>query len=245
MAPFLIDPGNADLAAGRVQKVPAGQSGCLLVFFSFFLVVGAPFFYLTGRGLHDWWRLRQAPSVEATVLDRETDDSGEGTAYYLRYAYEIPGPVRLERREQVGRKGYRASPPGTVLRVRYDPRQPDRAQSEHSYMSGFKSLGLMAVFLLVWASAPVVFWLSSAKDLLRRWRLSRGAVRLQGRIVAARLEPDSDGDPWLSVDYHALSPAGGALQGKVKVSRKDLTEAPRPGTELVVLYADDGTHLAL
>lgn len=243
--PFLIDPENAELAAGRVQTVPSGQSGCMLVFFSFFLIVGAPFFYLTGRGLHDWWRLRQAPAVQATVLSHETDDSGDGTSYYLRYTYEIPGPVRLERREQVGRKGYLASPPGTVLRVRYDPRRPDRAQSAHAYMSGFKSLALMALFLLLWAAAPAVFWLSSAKDLRRRWRLSRGAVRLQGRIVGARLEPDSDGDPWLHVDYHAISPGGKPISGEVKVARKDLKEAPRPGTLLTVLYADDATHLAL
>jgi hypothetical protein len=244
-APYLLNPANQAYLDGTKSRPQFNsQSGCLALFFCFFAAIGLVFTLLVISDIISTLRLSLSGAVgQAVIVDTEIDDSGDSTSYVLVYEYRVAGQVYTQR-DTVDRNRYVSTDIGDSVEILYLPTQPtdSRLGSERPV---FRWLWLVIVltggFAVGGGMAVRHYWRLARKE---QQAAARGA-RIDGRVISAQQEKDSDGDLWITIEYEITSPTSGApLRETQKAPLAKDRALPRVGSRVAVLYADD-THYAL
>ncbi len=241
---FLLDPDNEPFALGTSHRLPVGGQGCLLLFFSIFVLAGL---FIAGAVVREWAHFAVLSTsyveTQGEVLGREIE-SDDGDTYYVTYGF-VADDKRRTVKESVGKATYHSVSVGQSLTVRYARRDPDIATIEPGRLG---ELLAITGFCLVWNGIVFLFARPLVREILRRRRLSREGQRIAGEVISCSGHRDSDGDFVLDLRFGFRSPQTGVwVEGKDSQLRKDLEGEPLPssGTPVHVLYLDDEDYLVL
>jgi hypothetical protein len=242
---FYLEPEAANFVHGHATSLPTGQLGCISVILIPIILMGLVALYLSARDWSRTYALRSGSAVTAgTVVDREIDDSGDDTDYYVTYRFAVDDHA-YEVTELVSASTYNTTAMGEALTVRYVVRDPDIATiGTPTY---FRVL-MTTCFGLVWTAVSVGLGAFFFRNQIKRRRLAREGKLIDGTIVSSSSSTDGDGDFTLKTQVRFRSPRTGEWifqnyrHGRNDLKRKPL---PGPGTLVHVLYIDDRTFEAL
>lgn len=244
-APYLLNPDNQAYLDGTRQRPQFNsQSGCLALFFSFFSLIGILFTLMVISDIVSTLQLSLSGiNGRAVITDMEIDDSGDTTSYELVYEYRANAQAYTQR-DTVDRSRYVSTEIGQSVDILYLPTQPQLSRLD-SERPAFRWLWLV-IFL------SGAFAVGGGMAVRHYWRLARKerraaarGVRIDGRVISAQQEKDSDGDLWITIEYEITSPtSGAALRETQKAPLAKDRALPKRGNRVAVMYADD-THFAL
>jgi hypothetical protein len=244
--PFLLDPKNADFAAGRSRALSYSGSRLLDVSGLCFCAFGSIFIAFVGREWRHYFELRaRGKDVVGRVLELEKRYD-EGTSYMMRFAYQPPGQPELSGRVQITQDAYDVHRKGGPVAVRYSPARPEIARPSGAAWHGGWGLLAMTGFLLLWHALPAALMIFGLIEARRRALMAREGVVLPATAVKVSCEYDSDNDLQLKIRFRFQPPDSHAVEDEASALRNDLKkgQVPREGAALRVAYAR-GKHLLL
>jgi hypothetical protein len=249
--PFLLDPAlarhlSADLDALVEPVAPVALrgrgAGCGVLFLLVFVLSGV---FLAGAAVHEWrvwWALRSRGVDAAAVVVRLWTNTDESTSYHVRFRVEPTDGAAAEAEDQVAYAAWGELEVGGRVEVRYAADEPALARTLPLRSGQRWSVSALAV---VWNALVWPLWVISLREVWRSRRLARDGRLRRGRVVAASVRKDRDGDAFLKVEYAFEDPAGWELRGVTEVQPRTPPTAPAPGAPLRVLWVDDRIHRAL
>jgi hypothetical protein len=235
--PFLLEPKNRPVLEGR--PYPVTTERLVPLFLLPFLAIGLVVIWAAIQEVCQWQAFsRSGVDVPGVVTRLWTDNDGEHDVFHVAYEYGLdPTDDRTNKGQStVDEAAFRTLQTGGRISIRYLKTDP-----KSSRVNGQESFGGLPFFATVWnLILGLMCWLV-AKHELRKRRLQRGRL-LSGEVIEASAKNDSDGDYRVTLDYRFVAPDGERMAASASRIRNDLRgEAlPRPGTPLVVQYADDG-----
>lgn len=246
--PFLLDKRNQDFFRDRTCKLysPAEHIKNLNVILA---VVNLILFLILGWNAWRWWQFTMNGAItEAKVIDRDVDNSGDSTSYYLTYEYNARLPDQSRQsftsRDSVSYSNYRRYEPGTYLLIRYLKHDPASATSKwHQWWIWQLIVGYGVVLFLLWL---VCYRLPRSYRNRVHTILTQGKV-LPGRILTSTGEND-DGNYNVKITYEFTTPTTGRLlKGDVTETRNDLKRQalPASGTLVAVMYLTEADFFLL
>lgn len=245
---FFIDKRNQDFFRDHTCKLysPAEHIKNLNVILA---VVNLILFFILGWNTWRWWQFTMNGAItEAKVIDRDVDNSGDSTSYYLTYEYSARLPDQSRQsftsRDSVSYSNYRRYEPGTYLLIRYLKHEPASATSKwHQWWIWQLVAGYGVVLFLLWL---VCYRLPRSYRNRVRTILTQGKV-LPGRILTSAGE-DDDGNYNVKITYELTTPTTGRLcRGDFAETRNDLKRQalPVPGTLVAVMYLTEADFFLL
>jgi hypothetical protein len=246
--PFALNPDHVDVVEGKApfKPLPRAQTGCLVLFFTAFLSVGALLAFAT---VSEWSVLEQFKSsgidTQAQVIERYSGNFRGIEDYFLRVRFEYNGQV-YEDRVEVNARQYLRYHVGDEAAVRYLPTNPRILSVDWDGNVDTSFQRILTVCTVIWNMtilALLGFMVVQYRMLLR---LAVGGTLLTGEITQASGCSDEVDNYKLTVLYKFQSPAGTLLKGQASQTRNDLKKTPpRRGTPIFVYYRDDRTYMLL
>ncbi len=239
---FLLDKRHVPFYEGETGSLPANGKRAMLLFLAICLVFGLGFNRWLIKETLVFGQLRtDGQPALATVTALRPHQILYSTVYLVSYrirTWQPTGWMTVNREERVSRAAFDALRPNGPVEVTYSLSKPHLVRAKAWI---WQSLGMLLGFgiLMVVVNAGLILLLvRNAIDLYRRLRISLYGQRLQGEVVNSVVEPDSDGEYWLQIDYRVQTPDGQVLEGSVTRTRNDLAGDPKliPGTALAMLY---------
>ncbi|MFZ4663864.1 MAG: hypothetical protein ACOYNY_43100 [Caldilineaceae bacterium] len=236
---FFIDKRNQNFFHDRTCKLysPAEQIQNAIVFFT---VVNLILLIILVINSWRWWQFTMNGVItEAKVIERELDNSGDSTSYYLTYEYSARLPDQSRQsftsRDSVSSRTYYQHELGTYILIRYLKHDPANATSKwHPGWIEELITGYGVALLLLWLGC---FYLPKYYRNRIHTILTQGQV-LPGHVLTSTGE-DDDGSYKFTVTYEFTAPTTGHVRkGDFAETRNDLkqTALPVPGTSVAVMY---------
>jgi hypothetical protein len=235
---FLLDPKNRRVLEGKRRLFSLDI--LMLPFMVPFVLVGVGMVgYTIYEGYQKTTFERSGVDVEGVVTRLWVEKGSDSDSYHVAYAYGLdPTDDKTNTGQStVDEAAYKTLQKDGRISVRYLKTDPSR-----SIIPGQgTSIGLLLGMTVFWNLVTGVMSWHIRKMALRQRRLRRGR-QLPGEIIGATVMKDSDGDNRLTLDYRFTSPEGRQITASASRTRHDLSgeTVPRPGTPVVVQYADDG-----
>lgn len=250
---YLLDEQYRPFVAGQVAQAPyPAQGRALVMVIAVVIVVGVVVGFLA----------TVLPQMnEPSALDEHgIDTTGEivqtftgansagNTAYYVDYAFIVPGIEHtFTGRQTVGRDDFPNWEMGQAVTVRYLPDDPSRSKlvtgDDDSPLASIAGIGMAVIMLggLAIMVLRMVWGWQQERKLFAEGRL------LPGSIAKIRWGKDSDGDPELRVTFSFVAPDGKLVrkrQKKLAISQQG-ESLPPEGTPVAVLYLNRRTFRML
>ena len=127
---FYFEPAAERYVRGETSTLPTGREGCILLFLIPFVLAGL---VILGLSVREWVRtialMTESAETWGTLVDREKDDSGDSTNYYVTYRFVVDDRMYVID-ESVGSGIFNSVDEGEPLRVRYALHNPNIASIE-------------------------------------------------------------------------------------------------------------------
>lgn len=245
---FFIDKRNQDFFRDHTCKLysPAEYIKNAIVFFA---VLNLILFLILGWNTWRWWQFTMNGVItEAKVINRDVDNSGDSTSYYLTYEYNVRMPDQVRQsftsRDSVSYSNYRRYEPGAYLLIRYLKDDPASATSKwHS--------GWIWQLVAGYGIALFLLWLVCYR-LPRSYRNRVHTILTQGKVLPGLIltssGEDDDGNYKVKIIYEFTVPTTDRLRrGDFAETRNDLKRKalPAPGTLVAVMYLTEADFFLL
>lgn len=251
--PFVLDERNQGVALSKRGK-PAGESlGATIflgLFFIPFIVVGIGLVLGSIQSAIEWGQMQQSGIVtSATVTQLKIDEDSEGDTFYATYRFSLSnaqGYHAYSKTKSVGKKLYYTLEKGGPLPIRYLKSDPNISRVGASEPLPGEAIGLGGFALLWNAIIGTIVWFLIHGFWLDRQYATKSQL-LDGTLMQATTELDSDSDLQLKISYQFHAPDGEILYGDSSRTRNDLKgkAIPTYGTPVVVAFVDKKIHRLL
>jgi hypothetical protein len=138
-------------------------------------------------------------------------------------------------------------PNGDISDIWYLPEDPHQSSIGKSTWT---SIGSYVILILVGAPVSLLGMAGAAGIALNRKttkqfnRLEKEGVLIDGRVRSSELSYGRNGS-YIKIAYEFTTPEGYLLSNEASHNRNDLKTLPRPGTRVVVMYADKSCYKLL
>jgi hypothetical protein len=237
--PFLLEPKNRRVLEGKPR--PHTSERWLPLFLAPFVAMGLLVAWAAIQEVRLWRAFHQdGVDTQGVVTRLWTDRDDQGESFHVAYRYAVEPSVDCLHtgNATIDRKRFEVLQRGEGIPIRYL-----KTNATRSWVIGEESFGGLLFFAFVWNLLLGLLLRFAAKRPMRLRRLRRGRL-CSGELIWATATSDTDGDYCLNIQYRFTSPDGDRVNGAASRIRNDLRNQslPRPGTPVVVQYADDGDN---
>ncbi|MBL8117267.1 MAG: hypothetical protein JNJ78_07035 [Anaerolineae bacterium] len=243
---FFLNPANLSFVLGQTKRLFSGYpgAGCLIVFMSFFVLVGG---FALSWSIKETlkWNGIQYYGVDTTAeyVSRRVSTGDSDDNYYVKFAF-VHQDHLYQVEQLVSYEIYLNADEGRDVNVTYVPDNPTDAK-----IAGTNSPPT-AIFLfsLVWNG---IVWVIMGSALIHHRRVRQ--LQLHGQLIAGEIiksasRRDSDNDFVVTIQYSFQVPGTYDLaSGEAVFIRNDLAGEmlPAPGTSILVVYRTPSHHMML
>ena len=246
--PFALNPDHVAVVEGRAPftPLPKAQTGCLALFFSVSLLIGA---LLTFATLSEWYVMEQFKSTgittQAQVIERYSGNFRGIRTYFLRLRFEN-NEQAYENRVQVNAAQYSRYQVGEEAPIRYLPEDPTIVSVDWENSEDPTFQRILTGFTLIWNVTVLALLLGILGQYRKLLRLALGGKMLTGEIIQASGCNDDPANCKVTIRFRFQSPTGKLLNGEASQTRNDLKNMlPQRGTPIRVFSRDDRTYMVL
>lgn len=252
--PYLICEKNRAFIEGRSNKVFTPFSGSIL--FSLLLISTSIGFMWTARGLYNKWivvssLIYSSTTTKGVVTNKSiviANDDEDINEYYLTYEFVANNKQKIRKDISTNSKTYYKYARGDNISVRYANNNPFISRPYKSDIDMLLSLLQFSFFTLI----PFFISITLSIFAIYQTRIAlmfkyRKCEIIQGILVSASAQEDSDNDLDVTFNYDFNTPDGRKITNSITERRNDLKDKNLPpnGTQLAILYMNDKIYILL